>query len=702
MNKVIFTFMLLVFARPVSYAQSVGIGTTTPEASAVLELKASNKGFLPPRMTASEKGLISSPKAGLMIYQTDGVTGLYVYNGTSWETVAGTATGSGWALNGNSGTNPASNFIGTRDNQPLRFRVNNIAAGEINPVNGNISYGPYSLPLNSIGIQNTALGFNSLSHNTTGADNTGVGIGALFNNLSGKENTALGKTTMPLNTSGNFNVAVGTDALNKNITGSSNVAVGTRASYSNTDGSGIVAIGDSALFYNTGSFNMAVGSRALAANTSGLSNTALGSQSLYNNQTGSQNTAVGRIALFANTTGIQNTALGNQAGRYNQTGNANTAIGFQSLLFNVANSNNTAVGNGSLANTVSNDNTAVGHSALNDNSTGFSNTAIGKDALGTNTTGNYNTAIGYNANTWGANFTNATAIGANAQAGCSNCVVLGAVNGYNGASSNSRVGIGITNPQKTLHVNPNGAGGILIGNDMTTGGYTGMEMGISQASGGYSYIQSIKAAWPSPTYGDLVLNLSGGNVGIRKAAPGTPLHIKQTTDNAPYNGGLRLERSGNSNSWDIAVSFADVLHLVYNGVEKVRFSNIDGDIWTSSDLRLKKDIQNFETALPKLMKLEAKSYHYKDNEDGAPLSYGFIAQDVETIFPGAVSTNSDNGMKAIAYQKLNMLAIKSIQEQQVMMEAQQKEIELLKQQNALILETMQKLQKVVEDIKAAK
>ncbi|MBC7935750.1 MAG: tail fiber domain-containing protein [Rhizobacter sp.] len=702
MNKIILSLVLLVITRSVGFSQSVGIGTTTPDASAVLELKTTTKGFLPPRMTGSERGLIPSPKIGLLVYQTDGAAGLYVYNGASWAPVTGAAGTLGeWSLTGNSGTNPASNFIGTIDNQPLRFRASNIPAGEINPTTGNTVFGMNSLPVNSTGGQNTAVGYNSLNKNTSGADNTAMGIGALFSNTIGKENTALGKTTLVQNINGNNNLAMGAEALNQNVSGSANIALGSRTSYSNIDGTNIIAIGDSALFNNTGSYNIGIGTKALFANSTGVSNTALGSQSLSNNSTGSQNTAVGRIALFANTTGVQNTAIGNQASRYNQTGSANTALGFQSLFLNVANSNNTAVGNGSLAVSTADDNTAVGHSTLNDNTTGISNTAVGKDALATNTTGSYNTAIGYRANTWGANFTNATAIGAKAQAGCSDCVVLGAVNGYNGATNSSKVGIGITNPQKTLHVNPNGAGGILIGNDMTTGGYTGMQMGISQASGGYGYIQSVKAAWPSTTYGDLVFNLSGGNVGVRKATPLTPLHIKQSTD---YDGlgGLRLERKENGNYWDIDVTYANGLDLWYNGVNKVRFSNIDGDIWTSSDLRLKKDIQNFETALPKLMKLEAKSYHYKDNDDAAPLSYGFIAQDVEKIFPGAVSSTGKDGMKAVAYQKINMLAIKSIQEQQVIIEAQQTAIQLLQQQNVLMLETIEKLQKTVEGIKEAK
>lgn len=59
-----------------------GIGISTPNASAKLDVSSTNKGFLPPRMTATERGNIQSPAAGLMVYQTDGTSGLYYHNGT--------------------------------------------------------------------------------------------------------------------------------------------------------------------------------------------------------------------------------------------------------------------------------------------------------------------------------------------------------------------------------------------------------------------------------------------------------------------------------------------------------------------------------------------------------------------------------------------------------------------------------------------
>lgn len=62
----------------------VGIGTNTPDNSAMLEVTSTNRGLLTPRMTLSQRNAISSPQTGLLIYQTDALTGFYLYNGSSW------------------------------------------------------------------------------------------------------------------------------------------------------------------------------------------------------------------------------------------------------------------------------------------------------------------------------------------------------------------------------------------------------------------------------------------------------------------------------------------------------------------------------------------------------------------------------------------------------------------------------------------
>ena len=83
MKKIVFIILSIgVFANA---SAQTGIGTTTPHASAKLDVTSTDKGFLPPRMTSAQRTAISSPAAGLMVYQTDGTSGLYYYNGTAWH-----------------------------------------------------------------------------------------------------------------------------------------------------------------------------------------------------------------------------------------------------------------------------------------------------------------------------------------------------------------------------------------------------------------------------------------------------------------------------------------------------------------------------------------------------------------------------------------------------------------------------------------
>lgn len=67
----------------------MGVSETaiTPHASSILELKSTSKGFLAPRMTAAQRAAISSPATGLIVYQTDGTSGYYFYNGSAWTSL---------------------------------------------------------------------------------------------------------------------------------------------------------------------------------------------------------------------------------------------------------------------------------------------------------------------------------------------------------------------------------------------------------------------------------------------------------------------------------------------------------------------------------------------------------------------------------------------------------------------------------------
>lgn len=69
---------------PTALAQ-VSIGVATPHTSALLDLTSTTRGLLAPRMTAAQRTALSSPAAGLLVYQTNGsAPGLWHYNGTEW------------------------------------------------------------------------------------------------------------------------------------------------------------------------------------------------------------------------------------------------------------------------------------------------------------------------------------------------------------------------------------------------------------------------------------------------------------------------------------------------------------------------------------------------------------------------------------------------------------------------------------------
>jgi hypothetical protein len=95
-NRFIFIVLLVVSVLCQDSVAQVGIGTNTPNSSAQLDISASNKGLLPPRIGLSgrnDASSIASPASGLLIYNTatastgsNKVTpGYYYYNGSSWE-----------------------------------------------------------------------------------------------------------------------------------------------------------------------------------------------------------------------------------------------------------------------------------------------------------------------------------------------------------------------------------------------------------------------------------------------------------------------------------------------------------------------------------------------------------------------------------------------------------------------------------------
>ncbi|GIV29153.1 MAG: hypothetical protein KatS3mg028_0219 [Bacteroidia bacterium] len=133
-------FSMLSITWSVHHAQNVGINSTgaLPHPSAGLDVDFSNKGVLIPRVSlTSINDITTIPGAAnsLLVYNTNAAitggcgTGYYYWSGTQWVCFL-TSTGSGgsspaWLTTGNIGTSPATNFLGTVDNNDLVIKTNN-------------------------------------------------------------------------------------------------------------------------------------------------------------------------------------------------------------------------------------------------------------------------------------------------------------------------------------------------------------------------------------------------------------------------------------------------------------------------------------------------------------------------------------------------------------------------------------------------
>lgn len=206
--------LLLALSMPALAWSQVGIGTSTPDAAAALELSATDKGFLPPRMTATQRTAIATPAIGLMVYQTDGTAGLYVYNGSAW------IAQSDWYSN--TGV-PTSSFALV------------VPASITSSATANYGIGANALNALTGGDNNVALGYDAAKNVSTGANNTAVGYSAL-SATTGSGNTALGRSTGTTNTSGTNNTFLGqsSNASVNNLSNATAIGYGAEVSASNS------------------------------------------------------------------------------------------------------------------------------------------------------------------------------------------------------------------------------------------------------------------------------------------------------------------------------------------------------------------------------------------------------------------------------------------------------------------------------------
>jgi lysophospholipase L1-like esterase len=358
---------------------------------------------------------------------------------------------------------------------------------------------------------------------------------------------------------------------------------------------------------SSGVHNTALGFQALFTATSSDFNTAVGVQTLYSDTTGIFNDAFGNNALFLNTTGSQNSALGVQALNTNTTGSDNGAFGFQTLF----------------SNTTGGQNQAFGRAALFANTTGSSNVAVGYAALNHNVSATSSTAVGYRAGQGSASYNN--------QGG----VYLGYESGFNvatGSDYNTFLGY-----QAGLNVTT-GNDNILIGANVNSGG-THVTTGSNNILMGYN------VNTPATTTSNF-LNIGGVLFGTLPAtSSATSFSVSSTGKIAvgtttPY---ARLsvwgaDSASSTLAFNVVNSASTTVFAVFDGGN----AQLSGTLTQSSDQRLKTNIQSLDasSSLSLIEALNPVTFTWIDPDKGTAPQLGFIAQQVQQVFPDLIATTS--------------------------------------------------------------
>ena len=477
---------LTLFLAMSAHAQNVGINNPTPNPKALLDLTSIDKGLLAPRMTQTQRTAMfpvaDATAKGMLVYQTDNVQGFYYYDGAAWQFMS---TGnSGWGLTGNTGTNPAVNFMGTMDNNDVVFKSNNTEGLRIKS-NQNVGVGVTN-PIQRLDVKGSV---NILLDSSYRINNKRV-----------------------LSIKGPTSVYVGQDAGLVN-TGYQNSFLGCLAGYMNTTGVSNTFLGSfSGYVHTTGSYNSYVGALSGYESTTGSCNTFIGTESGSGIKTGSHNTYIGFVAGSTDSSSNYNVCIGSQAGLLNKAG-YQTFVGTNAGKGNTTGTQNTFIGlNSGFNNATGANNTFLGY-YTGFNTTGSGNTFLGNNSGVVNTTGSGNTFIGAAADATVNNLTNAAAFGNNAKVSVSNGFVLG--------NAASLVGIGLSSPGFPLNFQS------TLGDKVSFYGNSGAHYGIGIQA---ALMQIHTAAWSddiafgygsSSAFSERMRIKGTGKVGIGTSNPGS-------------------------------------------------------------------------------------------------------------------------------------------------------------------------------------
>jgi hypothetical protein len=195
--------------------------------------------------------------------------------------------------------------------------------------------------------------------------------------------------------------------------------------------------------------------------------------------------------------------------------------------------------------------------------------------------------------------------------------------------------------------------------------------------------------------GNIILGAGDTYVGINTYAPIATLDIHQVSGK----GYVIVDPDQGFNNWDLRAGYyfnppESDLKLYYDGILVGYFSIYGFYSYTTSDRRMKTNIKPLPSVLNKLTLLQPKEYEMKDHNQSHEKTFGFIAQDVNKVYPEFVrvnhlkidSANRIPDLYSLNYNGFDAITIKALQEQY-------EQIKTLEKENDELLRILVELEK---------
>ncbi|NOR44421.1 MAG: hypothetical protein GQ534_02455, partial [Candidatus Delongbacteria bacterium] len=354
------------------------------------------------------------------------------------------------------------------------------------------------------------------------------------------------------------------------------------------------------------------------------------------------NLFLGLRAGQENRTGINNIFIGNESGILSYYGDDNIFIGYQAGYRNDYASENVFVGNYAGYNNYSSDPSPYGSM----------NAFLGTYSGYSNIDGFLNTFLGYRA-------------GEDNRGARENTYVGGYAGSNNNGSENVALGVSAGGSNLT------GSGNVFLG----------YQAGYNETGSDKLYIDNSDTSTPL-IWGDFATDRVSVNGLLSVNNNNLTLSVSPGSGVDPINY-IYQGVAGSSNVKDYAVAIYDPLW-------------VSGSVWaisflTTSDKRFKKNIVPISNALSKISQIDGVYFEWNDNmrkvkNNGEPeikrdtsKQIGFIAQDIEEVFPEMVSTDG-SGYKSVDYSKMSAVLLEAVKEEQQQIDKQQHQIDMQQQQ----------------------